>query len=84
MMDIKDRLNALVFSSKNNQLDYYDGGMELSLKSNKLTYKSIQTLTKLLEKIDGFKSLDISHQKSPLSKAWLTQRKDEKQKIQFK
>ena len=60
-MDAKDRMDALIFSTQTRQYEFYDGGMDLNLKANKLTYKCIQILTKMLEKIDGFKMIDLSH-----------------------
>ena len=82
ILETKERLSALTYTARPQEYDFYEGGMELNLRQNNLSYKSILTLAKLLEDLDGFKSIDIGHQQSSLSKKWLDQRKEDTAKQQ--
>lgn len=75
ILETRERLSALTYSARPQAFDFYEGGMELNLRRNNLSYKSILTLSKLLEELDGFKSIDIGHQNSSLSQKWLERAK---------
>jgi len=75
ILQAKARMASFSYGNAPQQYDTYQGGMALDFRHNKLSYKSILTLAKLLEDLDGFSAIEIGHQNSSLSKKVKEQKK---------